>query len=210
MAPKFRGGSEDWLDEADRTQEKAKTRPKKGNVARSTDLQIEDTNAGVVEVFPNQCRVQMDDHSFLLCHYRRAEVVSKGQDGVRERTPVAVGDRVWVNSVSPSEGRVEGIAVRKNRISRPAPGRDGKKWQHVIAANIDLLVIVASAQEPPFSPGLVDRFSIGALVEKIPVLLCVAKTDLVGPTDPRPWQAYREIGYSLVETSVQGNVGDIW
>jgi ribosome biogenesis GTPase len=49
-----------------------------------------------------------------------------------------------------------------------------------IAANIDLLVIVATLVDPPFRPGLVDRYLIAAAREGIQPLLCLNKWDLGG------------------------------
>jgi ribosome biogenesis GTPase len=206
MAPKYRGDEEDWLDNEDlagvRGTDKAGNKAKRGHQARSTDLPWEDANATVAEVFQDLCRVELDlDQRDLLCRYRRAEVVSKAKADVRERSPVAVGDRVWVAFTEGQQsGVVEGICKRKNRISRPAPGRDGTQVQHVLAANIDVLVVVASAEQPHFSPGLVDRFLVAAQAQDIPAVLCVTKIDLL-KTDTS-WKLYRDLGYSVFEVSV--------
>jgi putative ribosome biogenesis GTPase RsgA len=180
MVPKFNGDSDDWLDNEDMPKSRGGgMRPKKSNVARSTALPADEANAVVSEVFPNLCKVRMDENqNELLCNYRRAEVVSKSKTELRERTPVAVGDRVLVAATDSAHGVVEGICTRSNRLSRPAPGRDGEKIHHVLAANIDLLVIVVSAREPDFSLGLVDRFLVAAEAEGVPTVLCVSKIDL--------------------------------
>jgi len=206
MAPKFKGDSEDWLDDEDGARQRG-ARPKKSNVARSLGLPPEEANAVVAEVFPNQCRVRLDENQQdLLCNYRRAGVVSKSKTEARERTPVAVGDRVLIKHTGESSGIVEGICTRKNRLCRPAPGRDSESLHHVLAANVDLLVIVASAGEPHFSPGLVDRFMIAAEAEGIAVLLCVSKIDLGEPGE-KPWDLYRRLGYSVVEVSSKQGLG---
>lgn len=210
MSPKFRGGSDDWLDDERSVQKRtAGVRPKKVISARSVGLPWEEANATVAEVFPNQCRVRLDqDQSHLLCSYRRANVVGKSKSEIRERTPVAVGDRVQVQSTGTDTGVIEGICQRKNSISRPAPGRDNEQFHHVLAANIDLLVIVVSCREPEFSAGLVDRFLIAAEIEKVPVCICVTKLDLLdcSPSeDSRPWKIYEDLGYRVVEViSKQG------
>src|SRR5688572_14365389 len=138
MAPKYRGDEEDWLDNEDPSGIRTPgTRPKRNQSARSTNLPDDQANATVAEVYPNQCRVRMDltpkagdpvenspgpdqagpkgqtqtlpRHEEILCSYRRAEVVSKGKSEVRERTPVAVGDRVRANANSQV---IEGICKR--------------------------------------------------------------------------------------------------
>ncbi len=205
MAPKYRGDSDDWLDSESTSQsKKGSIRVKKANSARSLDLPLDQSNAVVAEVFPNQCRVKLDlGEVDLLCSYRRAEVVGKAKRDHRERTPVAVGDRVLVQQSSPTTGVVEGICARKNRLSRPAPGRESGEFHHVLAANIDLLVIAASTQEPEFSSGLIDRFLIAAEMEKIPIIICITKIDLMTVQAAKPWKIYTDLGYEVVEVSTK-------
>src|SRR4051794_34756837 len=132
MAPKFRGGSDDWMDD-ERASSGAKggPKPKKNASAKATYLAPEQANAVVSEVFPNQCRVKPDEAApglpqEFLCSYRRAGVVGQANSEIRERTPVAVGDRVLVSRSSPDSGVVEGVCERRNRLMRPAPGREDK------------------------------------------------------------------------------------
>ena len=209
MGPKFRGDSNDWLDDEDR----AKTRNfsaqvKKSVAARAVGLSPEKANGTVSEVFQSLCRVKLDSaqegQEDLLCNYRRAGVVGKSKAETRERAPVAVGDRVYAKEVEGGPGLVEGICARINCISRPAPGRENRKLQHVLAANIDLLVIVVSAEQPTFSAGLVDRFLVAAEVENVPRLVCVTKIDLM---THRPWTLYEELGYSVVEVCAKQSSG---
>ena len=141
----------------------------------------------------------------LLCSYRRANVVGKSSE-YRERTPVAVGDRVLVRSTGGTTGVIEGICVRKKTLSRLAPGRDTGQFQHILAANVDLLVIVASATNPPFTPVWVDRLMVAASAEDIDILLCITKIDLFPGTTP-PWQIYRDLGYSVAEVCAKQNQG---
>ena len=216
MAPKSRGDEEDWLENEELAGARApESRAKQGPSARSTSLPKEDANATVAKVFPNQCRVKFDEKGpesikDLLCIYRRAEVVSKSKGEVRERMPVAVGDRVAVKVQSSrgvaQGGVIEGICARKNCISRPAPGRDGTRVQHVLASNIDLLVVVASADRPKFSPGLIDRFLVGAESEGVPALICVTKTDLLNHSQ-KEWEIYQELGYPIFEVSSIKQIG---
>jgi ribosome biogenesis GTPase len=202
MAPKFKGNSDDWLDDESAAKRSSGGRAKKPVAARSVGLDASEANSIIVEVFPNQCRVKMDGSGKeLLCSYRRAEVVSKSKAQVRERTPVAVGDRVLAKSTSDSTGVIEGICARKNCISRPAPGRDGEKVHHVLAANVDALVIVVSCQDPEFSVGFVDRFLVGAEAEGISTCICVSKIDLLTDLSNKPWDIYRTLGYPVFEVS---------
>jgi ribosome biogenesis GTPase len=150
----------------------------------------------------------MDDGREPLCAYRRAKVIrgAKSSTDERERSPVAVGDRVRVSTTGSRDGVVEGVCARRNRLARPAPGRDEKNV-HVLVANVDCVAVVASAANPEFSPGLVERFVIAAQAEGIPPILCVNKVDLLPAGQARPWSIYRELGYEVVECSVRSGVG---
>src|ERR1700758_2630938 len=124
MSPKFRGGSDDFLDDEEFGRS-AKGKPKKKSGQKSGLLDPSKANATVTEVFPNQARVRLDEGSLeILCTYRRAQVISNSESGLRERTPVAVGDRVLAEKLNPQSGVIEGVAARSNFLARPAPGRD--------------------------------------------------------------------------------------
>ncbi len=210
MSPKYRGDSEDWLDADEashgRGRKRSALKAKKLGEKSGTELPLSDSNAVVVEVFPNQCRVLTDKEGCeLLCSYRRASIFGIEKKDVRSRTPVAVGDRVVVARFGESEntGIIEGICIRRNSIYRLAPG--GENRFHRLASNIDLVAIVASANQPAFSPWLIDRFLIGAQVEGIDCLICINKSDLM--TSDHAWSVYRDLGYLVYEVSTRTLTG---
>lgn len=205
MTPKFRGGSDDWLDDEDSSNKKSH----KKKTAKPTDgpLAITESNATVVEVFPKLCKVKLDSGGLRLCSYRRASVMAPHPDGIRTRSPVSAGDRVRVTSSDPTSGVVESVCARENFLARPAPDRDGKMI-HVLAANLDYLAIVASTKNPDFSPGLVDRFWIAAKRAMIQPVLILTKTDLIDRTNPnRPWQIYQDLGVPFFEVCSKNESG---
>ncbi|MCX5794764.1 MAG: ribosome small subunit-dependent GTPase A [Elusimicrobia bacterium] len=119
----------------------------------------------------------------------------------RERSPVCVGDRVRV-----AGDVIVGRCVRRNRLIRSAPNsRD--PLLHVIAANIDCLVVVAAAREPDFSAGIVDRFLVAASSQGIAPVLCVNKLDLIKPGAKKAWSHYPAAGVALVECSARSGAG---
>lgn len=204
MVPKFRGDSDDWMDDEDASAGKrGAMRPKGNPSAKATFLEPEEANATVAEVFPKLCRARLDSQDDvvveILCSYRRAGVVGQSDVTIRERTPVAVGDRVQVSQTSPDSGVVEGVCARTNRLTRPAPGRESQ--QHVLAANVDVVAIVASLRSPEFSPGLIDRFLIGAQAAGALPIICVTKIDLLEPAAKRPWDVYSRLGWRVIEIS---------
>jgi ribosome biogenesis GTPase len=117
----------------------------------------------------------------------------------KESRPVAVGDRVEV-TLEGEVGVIESVAPRANRLARPQT-RDKQQRVQVIAANIDRLIVVASLADPPFRPGLVDRFLVAADMEGIPPTLVLNKVDLATAGDRTAADPYREFGYEVIETS---------
>ncbi|MDR3608487.1 MAG: ribosome small subunit-dependent GTPase A [Oligoflexia bacterium] len=212
MVPKFKGNSEDWLDNEEESENASRSTGARATQAkkaarqdRAKILPFEESNAVVAEVFPNQCRVRMigtGPASDLLCSYRRANVIKSGS-AVRERSPVAVGDRVKVERIGSASGIVDAVCERRNYLSRPAPGRENTKIQHVIAANVDELAIVVSVKEPDFSPGLVDRYLVAAAFARIEPVICLTKLDLLLEGAPRPADLYRKLGYTVFEVSAK-------
>ena len=77
-----------------------------------------------------------------------------------------VGDWVQVRELGGGEGFVEALETRRNVFSRPA------------AANIDQLVILASAAIPVTEPYLIDRIAAIAALKGCDVLVCLNKCDL--------------------------------
>jgi len=121
-----------------------------------------------------------------------------------EESLLAPGDRVQVEE---SEGQfiVRGVASRSTWLSRHTGGK-GRLKQQIIAANVDLLVIVAAAVNPPFRPGLVDRFLIAAQLGGVTPVLCINKIDLVD-REPEATDLYRELGLEIFITSCKTGKG---
>jgi len=211
--------SEAWMDdEKDLSGFRGRSLQKKLSESSSrskggTPLSKEEANATVVEVFPKLCRVRRDDSGAeVLCSYRRAQVYDHGLggQGTRERSPVAVGDRVKVQVTSPQSGVVEGVAQRTNQLLRPAPGRERDEHSeiqavHVVAANMDVLVVVASCLKPEFSPGLVDRFLVAAQLAGLQAILCITKMDL--NPESEPWSLYESLGVETRKVSTRNQLG---
>jgi len=164
------------------------------------ELPAAEGNATVAEIFPNRAAVRADGETApSLCEYRM--IAPAGERRPRERSPVCVGDRVRVEA-----GVIVGRGARRNRLTRCAPNsRD--PLLHVIAANVDCLVVVAAAREPEFTAGIVDRFLVAAHTQDIRSILCVNKADLLEPGRQRPWSHYPSAGVMVVETSAREGLG---
>lgn len=121
-----------------------------------------------------------------------------------DATLLAPGDEVLVEFEG-EEAFVRGIVPRRTRLSRPASAH-AKVKEQVLAANADLLVVVAAAESPPFRPGLVDRFLIAAEIGGVTPVLCVNKMDLVD-AEPPELAAYRALGIPVFCTSCETGEG---
>ncbi|MGE5177026.1 MAG: ribosome small subunit-dependent GTPase A [Hyphomicrobiales bacterium] len=91
---------------------------------------------------------------------------------------LAVGDEVALEEGDAAPPRLIGVSPRRTHLERAATGSAGRGRMQVIAANADQAMIVASLTDPPFRPGLIDRWTLLALRGGMEPILCVNKTDL--------------------------------
>lgn len=167
------------------------------------------TTGTVSELYPAQCKVLLDGtQDFLLCSYKRSALIPRESD-VRERSPVAPGDRVRVERIGTNDGVVVELLPRKNALQRRAPDKEGPVV-HTIAANVDLLCIVMSALDPEFNAGLLDRYWVAALAEDIPAILVLTKIDLDpdGKTDEQS-NLYESLGLQIYRVSKESTSQDL-
>jgi ribosome biogenesis GTPase len=115
-------------------------------------------------------------------------------------TAVVIGDHVRVLEQRPGHGIIEEVLPRDNELVRGAAGNS--RFLDVIAANLDLLVVVHSLREPVINLARIDRFLLIAEAAEIPVLLCLNKLDLLDRAEAEAIaEIYRCIGYPVILTS---------
>ena len=120
------------------------------------------------------------------------------------RNVVVTGDRVLFRQEGDDyQGVIERVEPRRGVLSRNSQGRE-----HIIVANIDQVLIVASAAEPELKTNLIDRYLIMAARHEIDAVVCINKTDLVDAAWlQRIASIYGAIGYPVVLTSVETGQG---
>lgn len=96
--------------------------------------------------------------------------------GSKERSALAVGDRVSLTREG-EEAVIESRHERRSKISRRHPRE--RHREQVLAANVDRLLVVASAERPEFRNRLVDRYLVAASAEGLEAALALTKCDLV-------------------------------
>jgi len=117
---------------------------------------------------------------------------------------VVVGDRVGFLAEGDPPFVLTEVEERRTTLQRTRQGREAQ----VIAANVDLCVIVASAAEPSFKPRLVDRFLISARVGGVEPALVVNKADLADAADLQAMLApYGRLGVPALSVSAETGAG---
>ena len=132
----------------------------------------------VVKVFGMYSTVLYEDRRIncvLRGKMRREKSVRKYSD------PVAVGDLARIELDREGTGVISEILPRKNVFSRKEKGRNRR--EDVIASNLDRIVIIQSFDNPRLNLRFVDRLSVRARKDGIPMLLCINKRDLAEKGD---------------------------
>ena len=129
--------------------------------------------------------------------------------GIKNTTPVIVGDRVVYSIEKDGSGVITQITPRKNYIERKSTNLS--KISHMIAANIDLAFLVITLREPRTSLGFLDRFLVAAEGFRIPVCLVFNKMDLYNEAElavvDELSELYGHIGYQTLRSSVVTGMG---
>lgn len=136
--------------------------------------------------------------------------------GSRSTNPVVVGDRVvcsaeggfdlgnaTANAHGEPEVWIEEILPRRNYIIRRASNLSHES--HIIAANIDQALVVATLFEPATPTEFIDRFLVTCEAYRIPATVVLNKTDLAHVRTPdataRFIDIYRGAGYPVMPVS---------
>jgi ribosome biogenesis GTPase len=93
-----------------------------------------------------------------------------------QATLIAVGDEVKLSRRAEDRWELQRVAPRRSRLSRPDP-QDPLK-ERVIAANVDRVVVVVAATNPPMRVGLIDRLLVAARRGGVALTVVVNKIDL--------------------------------
>lgn len=145
-------------------------------------------------------RVLTDDGTTCECRLRGNYRLR----GSKQTNPVAVGDHVYFTLQDDGTGIISDVAERTNYIIRRSTKLS--KQTHVIAANIDLLCVVATLANPRTSTGFIDRLLVTAEAYHIPACVIFNKSDLLTNGETRALQQevasiYTKVGYPVLQVS---------
>ncbi len=152
-------------------------------------------------------------YTVLLPDGQSLECRLKGKfriQNLRNTNPVVVGDRVGIeNTTAKGQGMITEIFPRANYIIRKATNLS--KGLHIIAANIDQVLLVATLHQPRTSTGFIDRVLVTAEAYHIPATIIFNKTDLYTPEDNHVLEKlaeyYSGCGYQTLNTSALSGQG---
>ena len=123
----------------------------------------------------------------------KSVITCRGRGILRKQsvTPLT-GDMVEITEEK-GKGMIEKILPRQNRFIRPA------------VANVDALVVFAANVNPVTEPFLIDRVSVIAGDQNVPVYLCVNKCDLDPAVDLV--RIYENAGFTVIRASAETGEG---
>ena len=171
------------------------------------DVDAERLLAGrVLRVHGASSVVQTEEGRQFQCVTRRIlKTLSTDQ-----RQPVVAGDHVLIRPApnnaggnNEEEGMIERVEPRHSTIARSS-----KQRKHVIVANVDQVLIVASADQPALKPNLIDRMILTAEQSGVKPVVCINKIDLVNPAELQPLVGvYARMGYKVLLLSAETGFG---
>ncbi len=132
-------------------------------------------------------------------------------DDITSTNPVAVGDLVMAEVENEESGTaiIDEILDRHNYINRQSPRH--KHQQHIVAANLDQSLLIATLREPKTSQGFIDRFLVACEMYHVPAVIAFNKSDLYKAKELEKyegWKAmYEAIGYKVILVSAEKKVG---
>jgi ribosome biogenesis GTPase len=132
-------------------------------------------------------------------------------DEITSTNPLAVGDEVEIETEDIAENTavITNIYERRNYIARATPHHN--KERHIIASNVDQLLLLATLKEPRTSQGFIDRFLVASEAFHVPPVIVFNKADLYKKKEMQLFEErkeiYTNIGYPVLLTSIQTGKG---
>lgn len=127
---------------------------------------------------------------------------------------IAVGDNVHFlkqDEISHYSGINTGTIIkveqRDTLFVRRGVGKKDK--EHVIAGNIDQILILCSVDMPRYNKKLIDRLLVASEIGGIKPLICLNKIDFLEEPDEldEDFQSYTSLNIPLIKISAQENIG---
>ncbi len=154
----------------------------------------------VIKSTSHRYKVKFENGQIADCYIRGKFRLS----GFKSTNPITVGDHVQTSRKADGSYVISAIETRKNYIIRRATKLS--KRTHIIASNIDQVVLMASLRNPKTLTPFIDRFFVVAEAYSIPAVLFFNKTDIYTTADKskldRLIKIYNNIGYPCFSSSL--------
>lgn len=149
--------------------------------------------------------VKTPDCNFVECRVKGNFRIK----GIKSTNPVAVGDRVSFDVMADGTGWITNIEDRRNYIVRRPTNLS--KQLHIIAANVDLLMLIVTINHPETSTVFIDRVLATAEAYRVPATIVINKIDLYTEEELEYMNAlkylYESIGYKVLCVSAKEGTG---
>lgn len=132
-------------------------------------------------------------------------------DDITSTNPVAVGDWVEAEPENDTDNTsvISSILERHNYINRQSPRH--KHQHHIVAANLDQTMLIATLKEPRTSQGFIDRFLVASEMYHVPAVIVFNKSDLYKNKELEKYeqwkQMYEAVGYKVLLVSAEKKEG---
>jgi len=132
-------------------------------------------------------------------------------DDITSTNPVAVGDMVEIESQADTDNSaiIDEIHQRRNYINRQSPRH--KYQHHIVAANLDQSMLVATLKEPRTSQGFIDRFLVASEMYHVSPFIVFNKSDLYKAKEMAKYEQWKDmyeaVGYKVFLISVEKKEG---
>ncbi len=132
-------------------------------------------------------------------------------DDITSTNPVAVGDSIEMESQADTDNSaiIDTIHKRNNYINRQSPRH--KYQHHIVAANLDQSMLVATLKEPKTSQGFIDRFLVASEMYHVSPFIVFNKSDLFKTKELDKYEQlkamYEMVGYKVFLMSAEKKEG---
>jgi len=151
--------------------------------------------------------VKSNDGQFHQCRIKGKFRIK----GIKSTNPIAVGDKVVFDLEKKGDeeiGVIKKILDRENYIVRKSVNLS--KQTHIIAANVDLVFLLITINNPPTLTAFIDRFLVTTRAYRIETVLIFNKIDVYEVEERAEIlylkDIYEAIGYTCLEVSATKNI----
>lgn len=150
-------------------------------------------------------KVKDEEGNFFECRLKGKFRIK----GLKVTNPVSVGDVVDFEIEEGKEtGIISKIEDRENYLIRKSVNLS--KQYHILAANVDQAILVATVTQPDTLNEFIDRFLVSVTAYNIPAVIIVNKLDVYQDKHLEQladWDMiYSEAGYSVLPISVEKGI----